>query len=55
MNGTGTVLFNPRSKELRLRIEMPCSGTAHVREKRRLGAKFNFQDNISERSGKKRT
>ncbi|MFC1515265.1 hypothetical protein ACFL7E_00745 [Thermodesulfobacteriota bacterium] len=32
-SNTGTALFNPRSKVLRLRIEMPCSRVAQAREK----------------------
>lgn len=32
LSGTGTALFSPRSKELRLRTEMPCSCAAQSRE-----------------------
>ena len=33
LSDTGTVLFSPRSKELRLRTEVPCSWAAQPREK----------------------
>jgi hypothetical protein len=32
LSNTGTVLFSPRSKLLRLRTEMPCSCAAQSRE-----------------------
>jgi len=32
-SNTGTTLFSPRSKVLRLRAEMPCSSAAQSREK----------------------
>ncbi|MBW2646474.1 MAG: hypothetical protein JRE23_09900 [Deltaproteobacteria bacterium] len=44
-SGTGTALFSPRSKILRLRTEMPCSCTALTGEK--SGLDFLHRKNLT--------